>query len=68
MTVFERQDVRYLDLDGDGLPDAVLTVETFSVDVPGDHAPRPIERIEILEFGIGIDGSPKRVSIAPSDE
>jgi hypothetical protein len=67
MTVFEQQDVRYLDLDGDGLLDAVLTIETFSVDVPGDKEPRSVERIEILEFGIGIDGSPRRVSIAASD-
>jgi hypothetical protein len=52
--------VRYLDLDGDGVPDAVLTVETWP-ETPADPEHETI--VETLETGIGIDGSPTDVRV-----
>ncbi len=52
--------VRYLDLDGDGVPDAVLTVETWA-DTPADPDHETI--VETLETGIGIDGHPTDVRV-----
>jgi hypothetical protein len=53
-------DVQYLDLDGDGVPDAVLTVETW----PDDHAQAAAPTVvETLESGIGIDGRPRDVQM-----
>jgi hypothetical protein len=56
---------RYLDLDGDGVLDAVETVETV---VPADDPTRPPQAITTLWTGIGDDGAPRRVltsSVAP---
>jgi hypothetical protein len=52
--------VTYLDLDGDGVLDAVLTVETWpdppvAVDEP--------TVVETLERGIDVDGRPSEVSV-----
>jgi hypothetical protein len=58
------QEIKYLDLDGDGLPDAVLTIETLGVDVDGVH--RSIEHIETLEMQIDIDGTPHDVRVIAS--
>ena len=44
------QDVHYLDLDGDGVPDAVLIRETLTADAPG--GPQDLEVIETLEAEI----------------
>ncbi|MFN8024819.1 MAG: hypothetical protein U0W40_00240 [Acidimicrobiia bacterium] len=55
------QDVEYLDLDGDGVPDAVLIRETLTADAP--EGPRPIETIETLETGIDIDGVPHHIEV-----
>ncbi len=52
--------VRYLDLDGDGVPDAVLTVETWA-DTPADPDHGTV--VETLETGIGIDGRPADVRV-----
>jgi hypothetical protein len=54
-------EVRYLDLDGDGLPDAVLIRETLTGDSP--DGPLPIESVEMLETGIGIDGVPHHIEV-----
>ncbi|HEY3674109.1 MAG TPA: hypothetical protein VGN51_24465 [Acidimicrobiia bacterium] len=57
------QGVRYLDLDGDGVPDAVLTVERWpdAVEDPAhaDHS----TVVKTLETGIGIDGCPADVQV-----
>jgi hypothetical protein len=55
--------VRYLDLDDDGLPDAVLVTETWpdDVDLLGDG--RGATVVETLERGIGIDGEARDVSV-----
>jgi hypothetical protein len=54
------QGVTYLDLDGDGVPDAVLTVESWPE--PGATADEPTV-VETLERGIDIDGRPSDVSV-----
>jgi hypothetical protein len=50
--------VRYLDLDDDGVPDAVLITEQWPDD---DHVAATV--VETLETGIGIDGRPRAVSV-----
>jgi hypothetical protein len=50
--------VRYLDLDHDGVPDAVLITEQWPDD---DHVAATV--VETLETGIGIDGRPREVSV-----
>jgi hypothetical protein len=54
--------VRYLDLDGDGVPDAVLTVESQPATDQSRHL-QPISVVETLESGIGIDGCPSRTRV-----
>lgn len=63
MTQTNARAVRYLDLDGDGLPDAVLVTETWpdGVDLLGDG--RGATVVETLERGIGVDGQPADVSV-----
>jgi hypothetical protein len=55
------QDVVYLDLDGDGVPDAVLIRETLTADAPDGL--RETEVIETLETGIDIDGVPHHIEV-----
>lgn len=50
--------VRYLDLDDDGVPDAVLITETWPEGADGGHKAGTV--VETLETGIGIDGCPPR--------
>jgi hypothetical protein len=50
--------VRYLDLDDDGVPDAVLITEQWP-----DDGPVGATVVETLETGIGIDGRPREVSV-----
>jgi hypothetical protein len=52
--------VTYLDLDDDGVVDAVLTTETWPMP-PGD-VDRPTV-VETLEEGIDIDGRPSVVKV-----
>lgn len=54
---------KYLDLDGDGVPDAVQTTETVTHDVDGDGNPDFVEIVEEIESGIGIDGVPEHVEV-----
>jgi hypothetical protein len=53
--------VTYLDLDGDGVPDAVLTVETWPDDA--DAADRELTVVETLACGIDIDGHASDVQV-----
>ena len=46
-------ETEYLDLDDDGLPDAVRVVTTVWVDA------HTVERVESFEWGIGDDGEPR---------
>jgi hypothetical protein len=52
--------VTYLDLDGDGVLDAVLTVETWPDEPAAVDEPTVVET---LERGIDIDGRPSEVSV-----
>lgn len=63
MTTVE-QEIRYLDLDGDGLPDAVLTVETLSAVVLETGTVQRLETIETLETGIDIEGHARDVQVS----
>jgi len=54
---------KYLDLDGDGVPDAVQTTEGIGYDVTGDGAPDVVEIVEETAAGIGIDGVPEHVEV-----
>jgi hypothetical protein len=54
--------VRYLDLDGDGVPDAVLITETWPDGVDAPHTGQASTTVT-LETGIGIDGRPQDVSM-----
>lgn len=54
-------ETRYLDLDGDGVPDAVETVEAIAAtDDVGLHV---VEVLEEIQADIGIDGVPQRVAV-----
>ncbi len=65
MSTILDQRVQYLDLDGDGVPDAVLSVESFA-SAGTDELPH-VTVIETLERGIGIDGRPSDVDIVAHD-
>jgi hypothetical protein len=54
----EPAEVIYLDLDGDDVPDAVLTRRVVSHDVTGDGRADIIDTITTIESAIGIDGVP----------
>jgi hypothetical protein len=56
------QEVRYLDLSGDGVPDAVehITRREFRADRRDDG--NTVEETRRLEYGIGIDGKPVGVA------
>ena len=56
----------YLDLDGDGVPDAVQTVEAVAVDRTGDGVPDEVVMHEEVASEIGVDGVPERVSVTES--
>jgi hypothetical protein len=54
-------EVKYLDLDGDGVPDAVVTREVHSHDVTGDGHVDIVDSTTTIASGIGIDGVPSSV-------
>lgn len=56
-------ETRYLDLDGDGVPDAVQTVKVVGVDLTGDGASDVVEIVEGVEADIGVDGVPQHVVV-----
>jgi hypothetical protein len=57
------QATRYLDLDGDGVPDAVEMIEVVSVDRTGDGSTDEVAVVEELATGIGIEGVPRRLTV-----
>lgn len=54
-------EVEYLDLDGDGVPDAVQTIEAAPIDLTGDGVCDGVELVEEIAAHIGIDGVPEQV-------
>ena len=63
MTHTITRSVRYLDLDDDGVPDAVLVTERWPDRDDGLVDGRGSTVVETLEAGIGIDGRPHEVSV-----
>jgi len=53
--VVERADV---DLDGDGVADARMTVEVDEIDVDGDGVPDIVEVVETVAIDVDGDGKP----------
>ena len=62
------RETRYLDLDGDGVPDAVEVIETVANrgESPGGIA--DVQVVRTVAVGIGDDGTPARLlrSVTPS--
>jgi hypothetical protein len=56
-------ETKYLDLDGDGVPDAVETVEVIAVDSTGDGATDTFEVVDEVASDIGIDGAPAHTDV-----
>jgi len=52
----------YLDLDGDGVPDAVRTIRVDAFDVTGDGVADVVEIIQEVDAGIDDDGEPHVVT------
>jgi len=57
------EDVEYLDLDGDGVPDAVRTTCTRTFDMSHDGSAELIETVEELAWGIEVDGLPEGIHV-----
>jgi hypothetical protein len=59
------RETRYLDLDGDGVPDATETIEVRrqSVDVGGHHT-TVTEVVDEIDSEIGVDGEPGEVQVS----
>ena len=55
------EELRYLDLDGDGVPDAVETTRITEIDVDGDGTPDIIEVSRERDVAIDDDGHPAAV-------
>ena len=55
--------VEYLDLDGDGVPDAVRTTWTRSFDMAPDGRTGLTETVERLAWGIDVDGLPEGIHV-----
>ena len=53
----------YLDLDGDGVPDAVQTVEAIPVDRTGDGVTDAVGVVEEIASDIGDDGVPEHIDV-----
>jgi hypothetical protein len=54
-------ETEFLDLDGDGVPDAVQTTETIEYETEGGV--EVVEEIRELDSDIGSDGIPKTVTV-----
>jgi hypothetical protein len=57
----EVHEVRYLDLSGDGVPDAVEHITRHEFRADRSDLGNSVEEIRRLEYGIGIDGKPAGV-------
>jgi hypothetical protein len=53
------EDVRYLDLDHDGVPDAVQRSHTVALDLNGDGLGDVVDAVRETDRAIGIDGEPR---------
>ena len=58
----EVHEVRYLDLSGDGVPDAVERVDRTAWRTQGSRFVNRVEETRRLEYGIGVDGRPSGVT------
>ena len=58
----------FLDLDGDGVVDAVQTTRTVGFDVSGDGLVDVVEVTEELASGIGVDGTPSAIALTDTVE
>jgi hypothetical protein len=58
----ETTEVRYLDLTGDGAPDAVEHIARRAVRSRGSAVIDSVEETRRLEYGIGVDGRPAGVA------
>jgi len=56
-------EVRYLDLDGDGVPDAVETRKTVALHVGSDGVADVVREIDELDTDIDDDGNAGRVHV-----
>jgi hypothetical protein len=56
-------DPAYLDLDGDGVPDAVRTIHVEAFDVDGDGVADVVEIIQEVDAEIDDDGAPHVVTV-----
>jgi hypothetical protein len=61
--VIAHEEVEYLDLDGDGVLDAVRTTCTRSFDMSHDGGADLIETVERLTWGIDVDGFPEGIHV-----
>jgi hypothetical protein len=59
---------KYLDLDGDGVPDAVQTVRVNTFDITGDGIAEAIEVIQEVDAEIDDDGAAHRVTVTDTLE
>jgi len=57
----ETQEVRYLDMSGDGVPDAVERVQRRAYRNPASGLVDIVEETRRLTYGIGINGNPAGV-------
>jgi hypothetical protein len=57
----ETREVRFLDLSGDGVPDAVERITRCARRDPGNRRVEVVEESRQLEYGIGVDGEPAGV-------
>jgi hypothetical protein len=58
----ETHEVRYLDLSGDGVPDAVEHIDRRAFRRNGSDVVDAVEETRSLAYGIGIDGEPAGVT------
>ena len=58
----------FLDLDDDGIPDAVHTTTIVGFDLSGDGAVDLVEVTEEMASGIGIDGDPSAITLTDTFE
>ena len=61
-------ETEYLDLDGDGLPDAVRTTRVTGFDVTGDGIIDVVETVEEVASEIGVAGQPEHITITDTVE
>ena len=64
MTGKPHTETKFLDLDDDGLLDAVETTEWVAVDVDLDGTPDVVSAVAELDSAIGDDGVPERIETA----